>query len=74
MTIKSGAFSHKEATLQSFHRDSELAAEYLNSVPLDINQEDMFWAFKQVVQVFANDEDLDSTIENLKILYQVTEN
>ena len=62
--------SHEEATIQSFRRDPEFAAEYLNDVIEDGEQEEVLLAFRRIPQAFAKEEDLDGTIENSNALYQ----
>ena len=58
--------SHEEATIQSFRRDPEFAAEYLNAVIEDGEQEEILLAFRRISKAFSKDEDLDGTIENSK--------
>ena len=62
--------SHEEATIPSFRGDPEFAAEYLNDVIEDGEQEEILLAFRRISQAFAKEEDLDGTIENSNALYQ----
>ena len=45
--------SHEEATIQSFKRDPEFAAEYLNAVLEDGTQEELMLALRRIAEAFG---------------------
>jgi len=45
--------SHDVATLDSFRRDSRLAAEYLNAVLEDGEQEEVMFALRRLAEAFG---------------------
>ena len=45
--------SHEEATIESFRRDPEFAAEYLNAVLADGDQEELLVALRRVAAAFG---------------------
>ncbi len=45
--------SHEVATLDSFRRDPELAAEYLNAVLEDGDQEEVMFALRRLAAAFG---------------------
>ena len=65
------SISHEEATIQSFRRDPEFAAEYLNAVFKDGDQDEVLLALRRIAKAFAKEEDLNATLENSKVLYQL---
>ena len=55
MTRKSkfeSSHSHEEATVESFHKDPEFAAEYLNSILEDGDQEELMLALQRMSPAF----------------------
>ena len=62
--------SHDEAVCESFRKDPELAAEFLNTVLEDGDQQEILAAIKQVVKAFCKDGDTDSTLEKSNVLYE----
>lgn len=59
--------SHEKATVESFRRDPKFAAEYLNAVLEDGEQEEVMLALRRIADVFggvggiANAADLNAT-------------
>ena len=59
--------SHEKATVESFRRDPKFAAEYLNAVLEDGEQEDVMLALRRIADAFggvggiANAADLNAT-------------
>ena len=45
--------SHEEATVESFRKDPEFAAEYLNSILEDGDQEELMLALRRMSQAFG---------------------
>lgn len=45
--------SHDAATLESFRRDPQLAAEYLNAVLEDGDQDEVMFALRRLAEVFG---------------------
>lgn len=62
--------SHDEAVCESFRKDPELAAEFLNTVLEDGNQQEILTAIKLVAQAFFKDDNINNTIEKSKALYE----
>ncbi|MDR1935489.1 MAG: addiction module antidote protein [Candidatus Accumulibacter sp.] len=61
---------HEEATRESFRRDPEFAAEYLNAVLEDGAQEDLMLALRRVAEAFGMKDVADTARLNPKTLYR----
>ena len=62
--------SHEEATIQSFKRDPEFAAEYLNSVLEDGSQEELMLALRRVAEAFGVKDVAEAAHLNPKSIYR----
>jgi probable addiction module antidote protein len=62
--------SHEEATIESFKKDPEYAAEYLNAVLEDGDQEELMLAMRRVASAFGMKEVAESSKLNPKTLYR----
>ncbi len=63
--------SHEEATVESFRRDPEFAAEYLNTVLADGDQEELMLALRRVATAFGGVPKVAKQAElNAKALYR----
>jgi probable addiction module antidote protein len=69
---KSAAFrSHEEATVESFRKDPAFAAEYLNSILEDGNQEELMLALRRMSKAFGGVQKLAEEAElNVNSLYR----
>ena len=74
MTRKSksaASSSHEEATVESFRKDPAFAAEYLNSVLEDGDQEELMLAFRRMSKAFGGVPILAEQAElNVNTLYR----
>ena len=62
---------HEEATIESFRRDPEFAAEYLNAVLEDGDQEELLVALRRVATAFGGVPKVARRAElNAKALYR----
>lgn len=63
--------SHEEATIASFRKDSAFAAEYLNAVLADGDQEEVMVALRRLSQAFGGVSKLAKTADlNATTLYR----
>ncbi|MDR1885367.1 MAG: hypothetical protein LBQ56_03770 [Synergistaceae bacterium] len=62
--------SHEEATIASFKRDPDLAAEYLNAVLEDGTQEELMTALRRVAEAFGMKEVADLAHLNPRTIYR----
>ena len=62
--------SHEEATVESFKKDPDYAAEYLNAVLEDGSQEELMLALRRVASAFGMSEVAESSKLNPKTLYR----
>ena len=62
--------SHEEATVQSFKRDPEFAAEYLNAVLEDGSQEELMIALRRIAEAFGVREVAEAAHLNPKSIYR----
>jgi probable addiction module antidote protein len=62
--------SHEEATIESFKRDPEFAAEYLNSVLEDGTQEELMLALRRIADAFGMKDVAETAKLNTKTLYR----
>lgn len=63
--------SHEEATIESFRKDSAFAAEYLNAVLADGDQEEVMVALRRLSQAFGGVSKLAKTADlNATTLYR----
>lgn len=53
--------SHEDATVESFRRDPALAAEYLNSILEDGDQEELMLALRRWLKLLAASRNLRKT-------------
>jgi probable addiction module antidote protein len=69
---KSAAFrSHEEATVESFRKDPAFAAEYLNSILEDGDQEELMLALRRMSKAFGGVQKLAEEAElNVNSLYR----
>jgi probable addiction module antidote protein len=69
---KSAAFrSHEEATVENFRKDPAFAAEYLNSILEDGNQEELMLALRRMSKAFGGVRKLAEEAElNVNSLYR----
>ncbi len=62
--------SHEEATIESFRNNPDYAAEYLNAVLEDGDQEELMLALRRVASAFGMKEVAESSKLNPKTLYR----
>ncbi len=62
--------SHEEATVQSFEKDPGYAAEYLNAVLEDGDQEELMLALRRVASAFGMKDVAETASLNPKTLYR----
>ncbi|MDR2054642.1 MAG: addiction module antidote protein [Desulfovibrio sp.] len=62
--------SHETATIESFKRDPEFAAEYLNSVFEDGTQEELMLALRRIADAFGMKDVAETAKLNPKTLYR----
>jgi probable addiction module antidote protein len=62
--------SHETATVESFKRDPEFAAEYLNAVLEDGTQEELMLALRRVADAFGMKDVAETAKLNPKTLYR----
>ena len=63
--------SHEEATIESFRKDPAFAAEYLNSILEDGNQEELMLALRRMSKAFGGVQKLaDQAKLNANTLYR----
>lgn len=62
--------SHEEATIESFKRDPEFAAEYLNAVLEDGTQEELMTALRRIAEAFGVKEVAEAAHLNPKSIYR----
>lgn len=62
--------SHEEATIQSFKRDPEFAAEYLNAVLEDGTQEELMLALRRIAEAFGVKDVAEAAHLNPKTIYR----
>jgi len=62
--------SHEEATIESFRNNPNYAAEYLNAVLEDGDQEELMLALRRVASAFGMKEVAESSKLNPKTLYR----
>ena len=63
--------SHEEATVESFRKDARFAAEYLNAVLADGDQEELMVALRYMAQAFGGVQKLAESAElNATTLYR----
>ena len=62
--------SHEEATIESFRQDPDYAAEYLNAVLEDGDQEELMLALRRVASAFGMKEIAESSKLNPKTIYR----
>lgn len=62
--------SHEEATIASFKQDPQYAAEYLNAVLEDGDQEELMLALRRVASAFGMKDVAVSANLNPKTLYR----
>ena len=62
--------SHEEATIESFKKDPEYAAEYLNAVLEDGTQEDLMLALRRVAAAHGMKDVAETAQLNPKTLYR----
>jgi probable addiction module antidote protein len=63
--------SHEEATVESFHKDPAFAAEYLNSVLEDGDQEELMLSLRRMSKAFGGVPRLAEEAElNVNTLYR----
>jgi probable addiction module antidote protein len=62
--------SHEEATIESFRKNPDYAAEYLNTVLEDGDQEELMLALRRVASAFGMKEVAESSKLNPKTLYR----
>ena len=62
--------SHEEATIESFKKDPDYAAEYLNAVIEDGDQEELMLALRRVASAFGMKDVAKTAQLNPKTLYR----
>ena len=62
--------SHEEATIESFQLDPDYAAEYLNAVLEDGDQEELMLALRRVAAAFGMKEVAETARLNPKTIYR----
>jgi probable addiction module antidote protein len=62
--------SHEEATVESFKRNPEFAADYLNAVLEDGSQEEFMTALRRIAEAFGMKEVAESARINSKTIYR----
>ena len=62
--------SHEEATIESFRRDPDYAAEYLNAVLEDGDQKELMLALRRVASAFGMKDVAKTANLNPKTLYR----
>ena len=62
--------SHEEATIESFKKDPDYAAAYLNAVLEDGDQEELMLALRRVASAFGMREVAENSKLNSKTLYR----
>jgi probable addiction module antidote protein len=62
--------SHEDATIESFRRDPEFAAEYLNAVLEDGTQEELMLALRRIAEAFGMKDVAETAKLNPKTLYR----
>ncbi|MDR2819274.1 MAG: addiction module antidote protein [Desulfovibrio sp.] len=62
--------SHEEATIASFRRDPDFAAEYLNTVLEDGTQEELMLALRRIAEAFGMKDVAETANLNPKTLYR----
>ena len=63
--------NHEDATVESFRRDQALAAEYLNSILEDGDQEELMLALRRMAKAFGGVQKLAEDAElNANTLYR----
>ena len=62
--------SHEEATIESFRKDAGYAAEYLNAVIEDGDQEELMLALRSVALAFGMKDVAETAQLNPKTLYR----
>jgi len=62
--------SHEEATIESFKKDPEYAAEYLNNVLEDGTQEELMLALRRIAAAYGMKDVAETAKLNPKTLYR----
>lgn len=62
--------SHEEATIESFKQDPDYAAEYLNAVLEDGDQEELMLALRRIASAFGMKDVAENANLNPKTLYR----
>ena len=62
--------AHEEATIESFRKDPDYAADYLNSVLEDGDQEELMLALRRVAAAFGMKDVAETANLNPKTLYR----
>ena len=62
--------SHEEATIESFKKDPEYAAEYLNAILEDGSQEELMLALRRIAAAFGMKEVAETAQLHPKTLYR----
>ena len=62
--------SHEEATIESFKKDPDYAAEYLNAVIEDGDQEELMLALRRVASAFGMKDIAETAQLNPKTIYR----
>ena len=62
--------SHEEATIESFKKDPAYAAEYLNAILEDGDQEELMLALRRIATAFGMKEVAETAHLNPKTLYR----
>jgi probable addiction module antidote protein len=62
--------SHEEATIESFRRDPDFAAEYLNAVLEDGTQKELMMALRRIAEAFGIKAVAETARLNSKTLYR----
>lgn len=62
--------SHEEATIEGFKKDPDYAAEYLNAVLEDGDQEELMLALRRVASAFGMKDVAETAQLNPKTLYR----
>jgi probable addiction module antidote protein len=68
--MKKPYISHEEATIESFKKNSDYAAEYLNAVLEDGDQEELMLALRRVASAFSLKDVAKTANLNPKTLYR----
>ena len=69
-TMNKPYISHEDATVESFRKDPDYAAEYLNAVLEDGSQEELMLALRRMASAFGMKEVGESSKLNPKTLYR----